>query len=110
MARPSDAGSTGASALGYLKSHDSIIHVRFELAPTKEDASETIGVERPDRKQRKAAQRLRKAQSEQGVKEVHLRLHQDLGTLSREKGDTGTSPNLERVVDEQAAFSGEAGA
>jgi hypothetical protein len=86
MSSPSDAESTGASALGYLKSPDSMVHVEFELAPpiqTEAKSSERLG-----RKDRKVAQR--KAVKLE-PKEINLRLHQDLGTLSREQGDTGKS-------------------
>lgn len=90
MARPSDAGSTGASALGYIKSHESTVHIDFRLAPPEVARTENLVVERPGRKHRKAAKEIRKAHKAEDFKDVSLELHQDLGTLSREQGDTGT--------------------
>ena len=96
MARPSDADSTGAAALGYLKSQDSTLHVEFRLARTAPTSPETLDIERHGRKQRKNADRTRKGQRDRDVKEVSLKLHQDLGTLNSEKGDTGRSVVLFR--------------
>jgi hypothetical protein len=89
MARPTETMSTGASALGYLKSQDSTVCIELRLVPPEMSAFETLDLEQPGRKHRKAAKRVRKAQGDMSTKEVSLRLHQDLGTLSREQGDTG---------------------
>jgi hypothetical protein len=91
MARPSDAHSTGASALGYLRSQGSTVHVDLRLAPTTSEVPENLGIKRHGRKERKAADRNRTRRGEEDVREVSLKLHQDMGTLSSEKGDTGRS-------------------
>jgi len=95
MAQCSDAESVGAAALGYLKSQDSLLHVDFCLAPSENACADNSVAWNDGRRQRKAGQRASKALREELVKEVSLRLHQDLGTLSREQGDTGMS----RVLD-----------
>lgn len=113
MARPTVANSTGASALGYLKSQDSTLHVDFRLARTASTTLMDFGVEPRGRKQRKAFDRMRKSQSDDNVKEVSVKLHQDLGTLSSERGDTGRFVvffNGRSIVDKQVVSSGEAGA